>query len=124
MATVTEPTAEVKPRPFTYQCGLKSCEREEGDYPLVLCWSRDWANWGVVRNFRLICLSRDSDGYTCFRPDLYHFIPLRSETGEYEDWLDNAGFFDDPEEFIGDLVYYSFLAENQSSNGFAEVCYC
>ncbi len=121
MATVTEPTAEVKPKPYTYKCSLKSCQLEEPDASLILCWRKEWAEWGVVRSFRVVCLNEPFDeGYSCFRSDLYHFIPLRSETGETFEWMEDKGFLDDPDGFICDLVdsklFVSLTALHQLTN--------
>jgi len=116
MATVTEPTAEVKPKPHTYKCSLKNCGIEEPDASLVLCWRKEWAEWGVVRSFRVVCLSEPFDeGYSCFRADLYHFIPRRSETGADKEWMDDLGFLDDPEDFISDLVDSKLFVSGTSS---------
>ena len=124
MATVTEPTAEVKSKPHTYKCSLKNCQLEEPDASLILCWRKEWADWGVVRSFRVVCLSEPFDeGYSCFRSDLYHFIPLRSETGEDKEWMEAEGFLDDPEDFICDLVDSKLFVSGTAITHLAKLAY-
>ncbi len=51
---------------------------------------------------------------------MYHFIPLRSETGEDKDWMEDKGFLDNPDDFICDLVdsklFVSLTALHQLTN--------
>ena len=124
MSSLPKPIAEVKPKPYIYKCSLKSCQLEEPDASLVLCWRKEWAEWGVVRSFRVVCLGSSFDeGYSCFRSDLYHYIPLRGETGECENWLDDLGFLDDPDGFICDLVDSKLFVSGTAITQLAKLAY-
>ena len=83
---VIEPSPDVKL--FCSDCGR--------DFPaeeLKVAWSREWAAWGTIREFLLLC---HTDHHPCFNPAEFHSIPFYSSRN-------TRGAWDDIDAFVNEL---------------------
>lgn len=110
-----EPEQEAEPK--QYKCG--ACGNDFPARQLSLIWSRDFASWGIIREFALTCLVTNyPQPYRCFKPEKYHALPLQ---GSHPQRPRERGFLENPDAFIQELRSVNLVVTEEAAADLAKL---
>ena len=107
-----------------YKCSDCGREYSPSEDFLYLSWERDWAAWGVIREFLVHCNcyssyeAKELGRKLCKDDAKYHCIPLYNMEG-----IAGHGFFDDEWGFIEDLKRANLRVSPYAVRQLADLCY-